>query len=104
MEKFAWKAKVKEGKKDEYINRHNNIWPEMKDVLKKAGIKNYSIWIDENNNLFGYYECEFGIEYAMKIQGESSVVEKWNEYMKDVMVMEVKKDSQQPKLIQVFNF
>jgi len=102
MEKFAWRAKLLPNKKEEYILRHNNIWPEMKEVLAKAGIVNYSIWINKDD-IFGYYECSKGIEYAAKIQNESSVVKKWNEYMKDVMVMEVS-ETQQPKLEQVFNF
>jgi len=102
MEKFAWRAKLLPNKKEEYIFRHNNIWPEMKKVLSDAGIVNYSIWI-EGDDIFGYYECLKGIEYASKIQNESSVVKKWNEYMKDVMVMKVS-DTQQPKLEQVFNF
>ena len=37
MEKYAWKAKLYDGKKEEYVKRHNEIWREMKDVLKSAG-------------------------------------------------------------------
>lgn len=69
MEKYAWKAEILNGKKDEYVKRHNEIWQEMKDVLKKAGIRNYSIWIC-GNELFGYYECERGVAYAGKVQAE----------------------------------
>ena len=43
MEKYAWMAKLKPGKKEEYIYRHERIWPEMVVVLKDAGISNYSI-------------------------------------------------------------
>lgn len=85
MERYAWKATLKKGKKTEYIKRHKEIWAEMIDVLKLAGIKNYSIWL-VGNDLFGYYECEKGKEYASRIQAESPVVNKWNEYMKDVMI------------------
>ena len=87
MEKYAWKATVKEGKRDEYILRHNKIWQRMKDVLKEAGIVNYSIWTC-GNELFGYYECEKGIEFAANVQKNSPVVAEWDEYMRDVMVME----------------
>lgn len=104
MEKYAWKAEILNGKKDEYVKRHNEIWQEMKDVLKKAGIRNYSIWIC-GNELFGYYECEYGIEYAGKVQAESEVVNKWNEYMKDVMIMPIdERTGAQPLLEQVFEF
>ena len=33
MERYAWKAKLKEGKKAEYQKRHDEIWPEMKELL-----------------------------------------------------------------------
>ena len=102
VEKYAWKAIVKYGKLEEYRKRHKEIWPEMIEVLKKAGIKNYTIW-NVGNELFGYYECEKGIEFSSRIQSESPTVDKWNEFMNDVMVME--KDpvtGAQPKLVKVF--
>jgi len=102
MEKYAWMAKIKEGMKEEYVRRHNEIWPELVELLKTAGICNYTIWTD-GNSLFGYYECEKGIEYAAKTQAQSPIVDKWNEYMKDVMVMEMDPvTGAQPQLSCVF--
>lgn len=79
MERYAWKATVLPGKLPEYIRRHNEIWPEMKDVLHQAGIRNYTIW-NVGNELFGYYECD-SIAEAARVQAESPVVDRWNEYM-----------------------
>ena len=104
MERYAWKAKILDGMREEYIRRHDDIWPELKDLLSEAGIKNYSIWLT-GNDLFGYYECTDGIEHAAKTQANSEIVERWNEYMKDVMVMEMDPvTGAQPKLEQVFMF
>ena len=85
MERYAWKAIVKDGKLDEYVKRHNEIWPELKQVLKDAGISNYTIW-NVGNELFGYYECEKGKAFAQKAQADSPVVDRWNAFMKDVMI------------------
>ena len=102
MERFAWKGRIKPGMQAEYKRRHDEIWPEMKKVLSDAGITNYSIW-NVGNELFGYYECEFGIEYAAKVQNESSTVKKWDEYMKDVMEMPLDPvTGAQPQLVKVF--
>lgn len=102
MERFAWKATVKDGMLAEYKKRHDNIWAELKNVLKDAGICNYTIW-NTGNELFGYFECEKGVAFAEKIQAESPIVDKWNEYMKDVMTMELDPvTGAQPKMIQVF--
>ena len=104
MEKYGWKATVKDGMLEEYRRRHDNIWPELKEVLEKAGIMNYTIWVS-GNELFGYYECEKGVAYAAEIQANSPVVDRWNQYMKDVMVMEMDPETgAQPKLTQVFSF
>jgi len=87
MERFAWKARVLPGKLDEYIRRHDEIWPEMTAVLNEAGIRNYTIWTT-GEELFGYYECD-SVEHAAKVQATSPVVDRWNAYMKEVMVMEI---------------
>ena len=102
LEKCTWKATLKPGKKAEYIRRHDEIWPEMTEVLTRAGIRNYTIW-NVGNDLFGYYECEKGVEYAARVQAGSPVVDRWNAYMKDVMVMEMDPcTGAQPRLEQVF--
>ena len=102
MERYSWVAKIKPGKKEEYIKRHNEIWPEMIKLLKDAGICNYSIWIS-GDNVFGYYECSKGVDFATKTQANSPIVDKWNEYMKDVMEMEMDPiTGAQPHLEEVF--
>lgn len=102
MERYAWKAVVKPGMLEEYTRRHREIWPEMLEVLKAAGIRNYTIW-NVGQELFGYYECEKGAAFAAQVQADSPVVDRWNEYMKDVMVMEMDPETgAQPRLTQVF--
>ena len=71
MERYAWKAIVRDGMLEEYKKRHNEIWPELVDVLKEAGIGNYTIW-NVGSELFGYYECEKGADYAAQVQAGSS--------------------------------
>ena len=103
MERYAWKAIVRDGMLDEYIKRHDEIWPEMKEMLHTAGIRNYTIW-NVGNELFGYYECD-SIAEAGRIQAESEVNARWDQYMKDVMIAE--KDpvtGAQPLMKQVFFF
>lgn len=104
MEKYAWKGIVKDGCIEEYIKRHDNLPEDMKALLKEAGICNYTIW-NVGNELFGYYECEKGVDFAAKVQNESEVVKRWDEYMSDILIME--KDpvtGAQPLLKKVFTF
>jgi len=102
MERYAWRGKVKEGCAEEYKKRHDEIWPEMTAVLKEAGVCNYSIYLS-GLDLFGYYECEKGLEHAARVQRESPAVKKWDEYMKDILIMEKDKATgAQPLLREVF--
>lgn len=104
MEKYAWRAKVKEGCMEEYIRRHDNLPEDMKEMFREAGVCNYTIW-NVGHELFGYYECKYGVEHAAKVQNESPAVKKWDEYMSDILIME--KDpvtGAQPLLEKVFDF
>jgi len=102
MQRYAWKARILPGMRAEYIKRHDEIWPEMAELLRRAGIRNYSIW-NTGDELFGYYECELGAEHAARVQRESPIVDRWNAYMKDVMVMDMDPvTGAQPLMSEVF--
>ena len=71
-------------------------------MLNDAGIKNYTIW-NVGDEMFGYYECEKGVDFASTVQANSEINKKWDEYMKDILIME--KDpitGAQPLLTKVF--
>jgi len=102
MEKCAWKAYIKEGNYPEYKKRHDEIWPEMLEMFHKAGIRNYSIW-NNGNELFGYYELEYGREYAQKVQAESPVANRWNEFMQDILITQDPVTGKVPHLVKAFD-
>lgn len=103
MERYAWKGMILPGKLEEYVRRHDEIWPEMKEMMASAGIRNYTIW-NTGNELFGYYECN-SVEEAARVQAESEVTTRWNEYMKDILVMEMDPvTGAQPLMKRVFLF
>ena len=47
MMRNAFKMKLKAGFEAEYKKRHDEIWPELGEELTKAGISDYSIFLDE---------------------------------------------------------
>ncbi|TIN13760.1 MAG: L-rhamnose mutarotase, partial [Mesorhizobium sp.] len=54
MEKYAFKMKLNPGMKAEYKRRHAEIWPELAELLREAGVSDYSIHLDEETSiLFG---------------------------------------------------
>ncbi len=59
MERVAFKMKINIGCADVYKKRHDALWPELEMLLKTAGIKEYSIFLDDtSNDLFGYLKIE----------------------------------------------
>ena len=84
MQHVAFKMKLFKGCEEEYKKRHDEIWSELKDLLKQAGIKNYSVFLDEETNiLFGYFTVK---EKAMLDElPKHPVMKKWWAYMKDIM-------------------
>ena len=57
--RLAFRMKVNPDKHDEYIARHNPIWPELEQTLLAHGVRSYSIFLDQaTSDLFAYAEIE----------------------------------------------
>ena len=80
----GFKMKLNDGMAEEYKKRHNQLWPEMKDIIHNHGGKNYSIFLDEETNiLFGYIEIEN--EERWNKAGKTDVNQKWWDFMASIM-------------------
>ena len=72
------------GYEEEYKKRHNDLWPELKTLLKKTGISEYSIFLDSTtNSLFGV--LKINDEVSLDKLPEQPIMKKWWAYMKDIM-------------------
>lgn len=84
MQRVAFKMKLFKGKEDEYKKRHDEIWGELKALLKQAGVKDYSIFLDEETNiLFGYLTVTD--KTRLDDLPNEPIMQKWWAYMKDIM-------------------
>ena len=84
MTRLAFKMKLNAGQKEEYKKRHNAIWPELKQLLKEAGVSEYSIFLDEESNTLFAFQKNAGTEGSQNL-GETEIVKKWWAYMADIM-------------------
>jgi L-rhamnose mutarotase len=84
MEKIAFKMKLKPGFKDEYKKRHDEIWPELKLLLKENGVSDYSIFFDEETNIL-FAVQKLNSETSSQNLGNEAIVKKWWNYMADLM-------------------
>ncbi|GAA4445794.1 L-rhamnose mutarotase [Ravibacter arvi] len=72
------------GFEQEYLKRHEQIWPELKALLKEAGISDYSIFLDkESLTLFGVMQVTD--EEAQNGLKDHPIMKRWWAYMKDIM-------------------
>lgn len=54
MKRIAFKMQLFKGVEAEYQQRHDELWPELQQLLKEYGISDYSVFLDETtNNLLG---------------------------------------------------
>jgi L-rhamnose mutarotase len=50
--------KVRPEKLNEYKARHEKVWPEMLDALRRAGWHNYSLFLQPGGLVVGYVEAD----------------------------------------------
>jgi len=80
----GFKMKINPGQAVEYEKRHNEVWPEMLEMIRAHGGKNYSIFLDHDTNvLYGYIEIE---DEALWAKGaDTAINRKWWDFMADIM-------------------
>lgn len=84
MQKYAFKMRLNAGMEAEYLRRHDQIWPELVDLLHQAGISDYSIYLDpETLILFGVlWRTD---DHKMDDLPHSPIMAKWWAHMADIM-------------------
>ena len=84
MKRIAFKMKLKPGFEAEYKKRHDEIWPELSEELTRAGISDYSIYLDEETlTLFAFQKLSD--DNTADDLPNTAIVKKWWAYMADIM-------------------
>jgi L-rhamnose mutarotase len=102
MERVAFRLRVQEGKLDEYRRVHQEVWPELLADMRRASIRNYSIFAD-GHELFGYLECDDWVK-AQAALAESDANRRWQAWMREFLATPVEVDEAEPlrRLEEVF--
>ncbi|MDR2193744.1 MAG: L-rhamnose mutarotase [Treponema sp.] len=84
MRRNAFAMRLKPGCEKEYKRRHDEIWPELKAELHKAGVSDYSIYLDDKTGtLFAFqYLADDATDSELP---KNDIVRKWWRMMKDIM-------------------
>ena len=87
MSNYAWVLEVRPGYEEEYKKRHDEIWPEMVEMLSDAGLRNYNIF-------------RHGLTLFEQII-KSEVNKKWGEYMSDILKADIDPKTNFPYLLPI---
>ncbi|MCL4117244.1 UNVERIFIED_CONTAM: hypothetical protein GTU68_041227 [Idotea baltica] len=76
--------KLKPGYEHEYKRRHDEIWPELQDLLKEVGIIDYSIFLDQETGILFAFQKLIDSSSTELLPGHP-IVKKWWRHMRDIM-------------------
>ena len=84
MIRKAFVMQVNPDAHEEYVRRHNPIWPELEAVLKDHGAHRYAIDLAKSRNLL-FATVEIESEERWRAVANTDVCQRWWEHMGDVM-------------------
>jgi L-rhamnose mutarotase len=84
MKRNAFAMRLKPGCEGEYKKRHDEIWPELKAALRKAGVSDYSIYLDRKTNTLFAVQRLADDARDDELPG-TDIVKKWWAQMADLM-------------------
>ncbi len=90
METIAFRMKLKPGAEEAYKQRHDEIWPELIDVLHRAGVSDYTIFLDPDTSVL-FAVLTRTDEHGMKDLPFDPVVQRWWAYIAPLMETNVDK-------------
>jgi L-rhamnose mutarotase len=91
--------RVRPERVQEYVQAHAAVWPEMLEALRGAGIRNYTIFREENL-MFGYFEAD-DLERAGAFLAAQDVNRRWQDAMAGLLEERVP-DAGPPPLEEIF--
>jgi L-rhamnose mutarotase len=98
-QRSAFVLEVRPERVDAYVEAHRNVWPEMLDALRGAGIRNYTIF-RSGTKMFGYFEAD-DLEAASRFMAEQEVSARWQDAMAELLEERVP-DGGAPALQEIF--
>jgi L-rhamnose mutarotase len=85
MEQIAFKMRLNPGQAGEYRRRHDAIWPELSALLRDVGIRDYSIFLDEETGTL-FAVLRRTPDHGMEQLPHKEIMQRWWRHMADIMV------------------
>src|SRR2546422_1345286 len=82
-QRVGFVLRVKPDRVDEYVVAHREVWPELLEALRAAGIRNYTIF-RAGNEMFGYFESD-DLAQAEEYLAAQDVSTRWQDAMAELL-------------------
>lgn len=103
MERVCFRLRVRPERLDDYRRRHAEVWPELLAALRQTGWRNYSLFLDDDGLLIGYFETE-SLADALAGMAATDVNTRWQAEMSEFFVdLDVPADQGFVRLAEVFH-
>lgn len=84
MQVRAFEMQLYPGQVAEYRRRHDAIWPELIELLRSAGLRNYHIFCNENTGRL-FAVMHLADDHSVGVLPAHEVMQRWWAHMADIM-------------------
>ena len=81
MKRVGFLLKVRQDVLPEYKEWHRKVWPDLLEALRKHGWRNYSLFMREDGQMFGYVEVTDSFQASLDGIAGEDVNLRWQEMM-----------------------
>jgi L-rhamnose mutarotase len=104
IKRIGFRLQVHPARIDAYRAHHAAVWPEMLAALRRCGWQNYSLFLDDDGSLFGYFETTGTLQDSVTAMQNEPINERWQALMGPYFVTgEAPADQQMRELDEVFH-
>ncbi len=102
MTRYCLLGHVDPTRLEEYRERHRAVWPELLEVLRDAGWRNYSLFLRDDGLLIGFAEAD-DLAEAQRRVAATDVNFRWQASMAELFQSEGPPDTAWELVPEVFN-
>ena len=102
LETYAFKMQLHPGMEAEYRRRHDEIWPELVDLLREAGVSDYSIHLDPDSHVL-FAILKRRPDHGLLALPGHPVMQRWWAHLADIMATNPDGSPVQTDLVTVFH-
>ena len=84
MERIAIRMRLHPGQVEEYVRRHDNIWPDLVEQLHEHGIRDYWIFLDEETHVL-FATMTLTADNRIDELPAHPIMQQWWRFMSDIM-------------------